>query len=481
MLCPKKFLLLFSEQGQCYITYLVKHLNDGPLLADDSDNMCSHFFTTFFKKITYRLNSVVSLNYNFTTLLTQLIFLPYLWSKKTHTYIVFFKQIRATITTFLASSFAITKTSYLVVLFVRRELEWWWVLNKFLAATTQITPLQNLTASNLFQIKNPTTYRSIIAQPKLLISALAVFYKSLKSIILPLILSLIFFIILLDFFSVDFLRQTGIWTVFGFLGFWLFSSFNFFIKRYRFGKFTSAIQRFWKRTNSYFWIIEGFMFGLFFYYYLNSAQEPLYMYDESNMNQNFLPSLVASYQSYLVLLFILFYTFYLMLSLPTFKSTQQIFHLGLMTLAYTYIYLLENYQVYYLLTSFFENYWVYDTENALWSLEVDVPRVRVKQQYFYIALVLKYWHFIFIYLSWLFVAMKCYEKKQLSYLLLSLSSQNVLILFTLNIMFNAQWLNWLVRRFSDSAYYWFFSNPNEFTLLQIFQEIFACVCFTVSF
>ena len=346
------------------------------------------------------------------------------------------------------------------------------LLNKFLTNTVTFVPVYLWTLKNIFfNTKNLSNFRVNISTPTLIITSILGVYKNIRSIVLPFILSCVAFIILLDFFSVDFLRQLGVWAVFGFLAFWLFSSFNFFLKRYRFGKFTSSIQRFWKRTNTYFWVIEGFMFSLFFYYYLNSSAEPVYMYDESNLNQQFLPSLIASYQSYLLLLFIFFYTLYLLLALPTFKSTQQIFHLGLMTLCYTYIYLLENYQVYYILTSFYENYWVYDAEQLLWSLEVEIPRIRTKQQYFLIALILKYWHFVFIYLSWLFVVMKTYEKRQISYILLGLSSQNVLILFFLNILFNAQWGKFLIKRFSETAYYWFFTSSNEMTVLNFIQEL----------
>jgi hypothetical protein len=49
--------------------------------------------------------------------------------------------------------------------------------------------------------------------------------------------------------------------------------------------------------------------------------------------------------------------------------------------------------------------------------------------------------------------MKTYEKRQISYILLGLSSQNVLILFFLNILFNAQWGKFIIKRFSETAYY----------------------------
>lgn len=357
-----------------------------------------------------------------------------------------------------------------------------WIIRSFqhfcLWLNTNMQNKLQVSFFDVFTTKNFTSTRNFIVHPQQFTFFFAVFYRSLKSVILPLVLAIITFIILLDFFSVDFLRQVGIWLVFGFLAFWLFSSFNFFIKRYRYAKFTSAIQRFWKRTNIYFWIIEGFMFCLFFYYFLNSAQEPLYMFDESNVNQTFLLSPVMTFQSYLAILFIFFYTLYLLLMLPTFKGTQQLYHLTIITLIYTYIYLLENYQVYYVLTSFFENYWAFDAETSLWSLEVETPRIRVKQQYFLIALILKYWHFIFIYLSWLFVVMKSFEKKQISYILLGLSSQNVLILFFLNFLFNAQWLKWFFKRFAETAYYWFFTTPNEQTLLSLFFEL-VTVCSTI--
>lgn len=407
--------------------------------------------------------------YNMLKIMTYLTFFS---SNSTNQLFSRLEKQRSSYWLLILNKITIKSTFKLIQNFYNYLLQYLLLLNKFLTNTVIFVPVYLWNLKNIFfNKKNISSFRINITIPALFITSLLGVYKNIRSIVLPLILSLIAFIILLDFFSVDFLRQSGVWAVFGFLAFWLFSSFNFFLKRYRFGKFTSSIQRFWKRTNTYFWVIEGFMFSLFFYYYLNSSAEPVYMYDESNLNQQFLPSLTASYQSYLLLLFIFFYTLYLLLALPTFKSTQQVFHLGVMTLCYTYIYLLENYQVYYILTSFYENYWVYDAEQLLWSLEIEIPRIRTKQQYFLIALILKYWHFVFIYLSWLFVVMKTYEKRQISYILLGLSSQNVLILFFLNILFNAQWGKFIVKRFSETAYYWFFTASNEMTTLNFIQEL----------
>jgi hypothetical protein len=45
-------------------------------------------------------------------------------------------------------------------------------------------------------------------------------------------------------FHLPFLKILSFWAVVLLIVYWLLSGFNFFLKRYRFGKFTSAIQRF---------------------------------------------------------------------------------------------------------------------------------------------------------------------------------------------------------------------------------------------
>ena len=62
--------------------------------------------------------------------------------------------------------------------------------------------------------------------------------------------------------------------------FYLFiSGFVFFFKKYQYRLYTSAIQRFWRRSLMVFWIIEGSLFSVFVYLIFNSSQEPIHMYD----------------------------------------------------------------------------------------------------------------------------------------------------------------------------------------------------------
>lgn len=286
-------------------------------------------------------------------------------------------------------------------------------------------------------------------------------YNFTKTVAIPTFISLIMIFLLINFFKVEIYTNIGIWCVLGFFFLWLMSGFNFFIKRYKNGKFTSSIQRFWKRTNAYFWLVEGFLFTLFFYYYVNSSQEPLYTYDESNLNQVFLPNLVAFFFTILVLLFIIFYSYYLILNIPTMSSKQQILHLVVNSILMIYVFLLESYQFYYLVNTFYEISWDYLEEFKLWSLEFENPKIRVKTQYLTLALIAKYWHFIFIFFTWLFLLYKSYERKKIYYPIFGFLIQNCIILLLLNILFCVQWVKWIIRRYYDTVYYWFFTDTNN--------------------
>lgn len=300
-------------------------------------------------------------------------------------------------------------------------------------------------------------------------------YLLIKNIIIPIIVSLLFILLLIDYFSVNFLKQIAVWIVVGLLFFWLMSGFNFFLKRYRFGKFTSAIQRFWKRTNAYFWLIEGFLFILFFYYYLNSSQEVLYMFDESNLNQTFLLPITAFYLNLILLIILIIYSYYVLHNLVNYSYKQLLIHLTVITLTIIYIFLAECYQFYYVLTFFFENTLSLDEDHNSWVLTVDNPKIRLKQQYFLLALIAKYWHFLFIFFSWLFLVIKSYEQKRIYYNLFSLNIQNLLLLLLLNTLFITNWLKWLVRRFYDVSYYWFFTDYNNWSVHYQLSELYLII------
>ena len=135
-----------------------------------------------------------------------------------------------------------------------------------------------------------------------------------------------------------------------------------------------------------------------------------------------------------------------------------------------YVYLIESYQFFYTITFFFENIWNYNYDLNLWCLEVETPKLRVKHQYSILILIAKYWHFIFIFLMWLFYIFKNFEQVRVLYTFTGVNIQNLIILFWLNVLFISQWIKWTVRRFWDATYYWFITDINYTVINSISSE-----------
>lgn len=314
----------------------------------------------------------------------------------------------------------------------------------------------------------------------ILVENLLIIIIGFKSLLLAAVFTLSLCIYLCLFFYINLLKQLALWVIIGFLFFWLISGFNFFLKRGQFGKLTSALSRFWKRTNMYFWLVEGFLFLLFFYYYLNSSQEPTYFYDYSSLNQSYLPNLHTIYLTTFLLVVTTLYYYFWTLNITNFTNQQNIAHVLVLTVVLVYFYVIESYQFYYILTIFFENLWVFSCDLNLWVLETESPRLRLKHQYLILALIAKYWHFIFIFLSWIFFILKIFEQKRSYYTHSGFNLQNLIILFWLNFLFILQWFKWAAKRFFDGIYYWFFTDSNFQSIWYFFTELSFIVTYVVG-
>ncbi len=176
---------------------------------------------------------------------------------------------------------------------------------------------------------------------KNLVSNGVIFYNFFKTTLLSLLLAFLYFFYTIFFFKIQFLKQLSVWFVIGMLYFWLMSGFNFFLKRYQFGKFTSQIQRFWKRTNMCFWLIEGFLILLFFYYFLNSSQEPMYMYDYSSLNQEYLLSLHSISLNIILLSLVIYFMYFTMLRINLNNWFQLNFYLIIISVFIFFSFFLE--------------------------------------------------------------------------------------------------------------------------------------------
>lgn len=259
-------------------------------------------------------------------------------------------------------------------------------------------------------------------------------------------------------FKLPFLRTSAGWLLVALFGLWMFSGFNHFLKRYKYGKYTTAMQRFWKRAFMCFWMVEGFLFVIFFYYTLIASAEPRIFFDIMSF---YVPHCIKPTKfllnCFLIINLIIIST--ILLIILKYKTFRQIVpYIVLLTLILFYILLQESYQFYYLLNFYNDAFWIMDEESYSWTLEYEVPRARNRLHYTTLIIVAKFWHYIFIFLSWVFFVVKTLEQKRLRYAFFAMNIQNFIIFYIMNWVCMHAWLKWIFRRFMDQQYYWFFSS-----------------------
>ena len=93
---------------------------------------------------------------------------------------------------------------------------------------------------------------------------------------------------------------------------------------------------------------------LFFYYFLNSSQEPLYMFDYSILNQELLIQLKTSYKNMILLSLAIYLSFILILNSNFLNYYQNILLLSLISLIVFYMLFIETYQFAYIISLFSE-------------------------------------------------------------------------------------------------------------------------------
>jgi hypothetical protein len=135
----------------------------------------------------------------------------------------------------------------------------------------------------------------------------------------------------------------------------------------------------------------------------------------------------------------------------------------------------ETYQFYYLLTIFGRGSIIFDDLKGGWVFEFSTLCRRVKEQYIYFICILKYWHFLFVFISSVFIINRNFERRQHYFISVSFIFQNFLILFILNLALGIQWIKWLLLRWIDSLYFWFFCNTGDSFLTLVQRELVVLV------
>jgi len=204
-------------------------------------------------------------------------------------------------------------------------------------------------------------------------------------------------------------KRTGVlpqtlffWVGLSMLLYWLLSGFVFFVKKYQFSRYTSVVQRFWRRSYILFWLIESGLLLVFFYLMVNSSQESFYMFDQGYFLKTHLFSWKVFLFKCILVVSLITYSYLLLLNLKWSTFNKNILNLTFLTALLLYLVWTEFYQIYWV-SNFYANFsWLYDIDESVWSLEFDGRRTRILNHYVMVLFLLKFWHIVFIFGCWVF-------------------------------------------------------------------------------
>jgi len=205
------------------------------------------------------------------------------------------------------------------------------------------------------------------------------------------------------------------------------------------------------------------------------------MYDYSALNQEFLVPLQVVGINVIVLSLVIYFMYFTLLRINSNSWTQLNVYLALISVFIFFSFFIETYQFYYLLSTFNERLWVFNEEENMWGIDTDNPILRTKHQYLFVCLIAKYWHFLFIFISWVFFLIKSFERRKVTYVLFGANLQNMILLYALNFACYLQWFKWIYRRFFDLPYTWFFTNIDNKFFFRLFFETKLLLVNLISF
>lgn len=296
-------------------------------------------------------------------------------------------------------------------------------------------------------------------------------WKGVKFWILP--ISLMLLIIYFGLISkvLPFNKVVFVWIAFSMIIYWLISGFVFFFKKYQYGKYTSVIQRFWRRSYILFWLLESSLLLVFVYLTFIASQESFYMFDEIQIYKTHLFSWKIFFLKIFPIVILLLLAYFFLLTIKWNIFPKHSVWLLLFTFILTYVIWLEFYQFYHI-TNFYGNLvWNYDGDERMWNLELEIRRTRIVNHYIMWLLILKFWHLLFVYVFWIFFILRNMEKTSVRYPLYAANQQNLIILFLMNWLYMFPWIKIYFRKFLDMPYFWFYVNNRNLLFRLFFNDI----------
>ena len=243
--------------------------------------------------------------------------------------------------------------------------------------------------------------------------------------------------------------------------YWLLSGFVFFIKKYQYSRYTSVIQRFWRRSYILFWLIESCLLIVFFYLTLNSSQESLYMLDQIQIFKSHLFSWRFFLPKLFLVSFLVILGYILSLNIKWNIFNKNLTIIFFITILLLYLLWSEFYQIYHV-SNFYSNlFWSFELDDRIWVLESDVRRTRIVNHYVMLLFILKFWHIVFIFGFWVFFILRINELNRVRYPLYSANFQNFIILYIMTWLFMYPWFKFTFHKFLQMPYFWFYLNTHK--------------------
>ena len=191
------------------------------------------------------------------------------------------------------------------------------------------------------------------------------------------------------------------------------------------------------------WCFDNQIFIIFIYLTLNSNQEPVFMYDESQVYKTHL----FSWRYFIIKIFpatlLIIFSYFILLSLKWNVFSKSNFLCLLVTALLGYILWQEFYQFFHLMSFYGNLAWVYDVEEHLWNLEVEFRRTRITNHYVTICLVAKFWHLVFVVVFWMFFVLRSLEFGRIRYPLMSANFQNFIIVYIMSWAYMYPWFKYI--------------------------------------
>ena len=252
--------------------------------------------------------------------------------------------------------------------------------------------------------------------------------------------------------------------------FWLFSTFFYFLKIYKFSKFTATTQRFWRRVFNIFWIVEFFWFIVFIFCLFTANHEPVHYEEDFIYKSLYLGNfeIFGYFVFCIVPVIVLLYFFSI--------STKYISYLQLIVL-FIFIsififsfFFIELYQFFNLVTFFGEAIFSFNYNDNFFDVSIEFHRFRPRFAFFCLVLMAKFWHCIFIIFGFFYFILRLVETKKFSIYFFSLNYQNLIILYLMTFVQIISWFKWYFKLVWKKMWFWFFLNPGNYVWIVFFYS-----------